>query len=547
MAWLTGWSYRKAITLSRASGLVENYQMPTYVGLSASSLQNDSNTKVSLLMDGADASTTFTDDAVGGTHTWTASGNAQIDTSDRRFGSGSGLFDGNGDFIWTPDSDDFDFGTGDFTFEFWVKFNNVATYQTLFSQRADADNLIEMFFYGASDDSIRFMAKSGATTITSFYTGARTQNTDRWNHIVVERYGDNPLIFINGVSQAVTEATAISGKTLPNIAANARIGGYAGGTYWMYGRLDTYRIHKGIAKYTANFTPPDAPDVDVHCENHAASDFDDIRFTTSDGTTLLDYWIEQTTGNGMATIWVEYDSIGTTDTTFYMYYGKADASAVSNGANTFIAFDDFERGVDTDEVGGIWTEVGGTIEISTVQKFGGTRAMRLKGASGVAPQGRCNVTASDNIGIRFRFYKETNETPYMSHSDGTNRLYVGFPTNNYFNVYNGASWVNQGIGTIAAAWMLIEFNGFVWASATADCYRDSTPKDNVDISYADATHTNQFYFTSDGTVNVDGWVDNFIVRHFRPVEPEWGSWGAEEGEPAGGGPSEMFMVVVMSI
>jgi hypothetical protein len=94
---------------------------------------------------------------------------------------------------------------------------------------------------------------------------------------------------------------------------------------------------------------------DVHCVGHCLSTFDDLRFTTSDGTTLLDYWIESLTGttpNQLATIWVEYDLIGTGDTTFYMYYGNASATAVSNGPNTFIFFDDFLGGsLDTDK----WT------------------------------------------------------------------------------------------------------------------------------------------------------------------------------------------------
>src|SRR3972149_2260668 len=77
---------------------------------------------------------------------------------------------------------------------------------------------------------------------------------------------------------------------------------------------------------------------DVDCNSHVLSTFYDLRFTASDGQTLLDYWIESITGatpNQLATVWIEFDSIGTGDTTFYMYYGKADASAVSSEANTF--------------------------------------------------------------------------------------------------------------------------------------------------------------------------------------------------------------------
>jgi len=87
---------------------------------------------------------------------------------------------------------------------------------------------------------------------------------------------------------------------------------------------------------------------DVDCNGHVQADFDDLRFTTSDKTTLLDYWIESITGttpNQLATVWIKFDSIGTGATTFYMYYGKADAPAASSGADTFLFFEDFSGGL----------------------------------------------------------------------------------------------------------------------------------------------------------------------------------------------------------
>ena len=60
----------------------------------------------------------------------------------------------------------------------------------------------------------------------------------------------------------------------------------------------------------------------IDCSGLCASDFRDIRFTTIDGTTLLDYWIESVTGttpNQIATIWVEVDYISFNPTMFYMY------------------------------------------------------------------------------------------------------------------------------------------------------------------------------------------------------------------------------------
>lgn len=73
----------------------------------------------------------------------------------------------------------------------------------------------------------------------------------------------------------------------------------------------------------------------VHCAGHLAySDYRDLRFTASDGTTLCDYWIESLSGstpNQVATVWIKVPSIAAhpNNTTIYMYYGNSGASAGS--------------------------------------------------------------------------------------------------------------------------------------------------------------------------------------------------------------------------
>lgn len=70
-------------------------------------------------------------------------------------------------------------------------------------------------------------------------------------------------------------------------------------------------------------------------------DFDDIRFTDTNGTTLLDYWLESKSDSSTATFWVEVPTItGSSNKNIYVYYGNADATNASNGENTFLFFDD---------------------------------------------------------------------------------------------------------------------------------------------------------------------------------------------------------------
>ena len=81
----------------------------------------------------------------------------------------------------------------------------------------------------------------------------------------------------------------------------------------------------------------------VDYDGDMQSDFDDLRFTDSSGTTSISYYIESTIASASSTVWVEIPSLPASDDTYiYMYYGNAGASSGSDGSNTFAFFDDFE-------------------------------------------------------------------------------------------------------------------------------------------------------------------------------------------------------------
>ncbi|MBU5537544.1 MAG: DUF2341 domain-containing protein [Candidatus Aenigmarchaeota archaeon] len=72
------------------------------------------------------------------------------------------------------------------------------------------------------------------------------------------------------------------------------------------------------------------------------SDCGDIRFTDSDGSTQLSYWLESGCNTASTKIWVKVPSIPANSAKIiYLYYGDPLAPSASNGDNTFIFFDDF--------------------------------------------------------------------------------------------------------------------------------------------------------------------------------------------------------------
>ena len=219
----------------------------------------DSYVKLMLHCDGDDASATFTDE-IG--KTVTRQGTAQIDTAQYKFGGASGLFDGDSDYLTTPDHADWNFGTGDFTIDFWVRFASVGYTQTFFHQWDDASNFIRLLF-DTSSEVIEFASITGGTTdIDVNFAWEPSINT--WYHIAFVRNGTgatNWNCYVDGV--ALGNRTLDAGGydcTLPNLASVLYIGVRVetGPTYTNYlnGWLDEYRVSKGIARWTANFTPP---------------------------------------------------------------------------------------------------------------------------------------------------------------------------------------------------------------------------------------------------------------------------------------------------
>lgn len=80
----------------------------------------------------------------------------------------------------------------------------------------------------------------------------------------------------------------------------------------------------------------------VYASNHCQTDFDDVRFTTSNGETKLDYWLEKKVDSSYAIFWIEVtDDLSSYNKTIYIYYGNNSAISISNGWDTFLFFDNF--------------------------------------------------------------------------------------------------------------------------------------------------------------------------------------------------------------
>ena len=81
---------------------------------------------------------------------------------------------------------------------------------------------------------------------------------------------------------------------------------------------------------------------EVYLNGHSKTDFSDIRFTASDGQSLLSYWIEEKADGDYAIVWVRISAnLTSSPAILFVYYGNLGAASASNGKDTWIYYEDF--------------------------------------------------------------------------------------------------------------------------------------------------------------------------------------------------------------
>jgi hypothetical protein len=216
--------------------------------------------KVLLHFDGADGSTTIIDSNRGGSaHSWTANGNAQIDTAQSKF-SGALLCDGIGDWVDANDSADFTLGSNDFTIDFWFSVNEAGgSFMRLAGQVDNTDaNTLSAWSVLRLNTNVMF-AQVFVAGVALAIAGT-TQFTDVLNvgfhHLAFVRTGSTLKMFIDGVQEGGDVAIAGS---VNDSAAQIRVGACGANSDPWQGWIDEFRLRVGTAAWTANFTPPVAP------------------------------------------------------------------------------------------------------------------------------------------------------------------------------------------------------------------------------------------------------------------------------------------------
>jgi hypothetical protein len=202
------------------------------------------NVSLLLSMNGANSGTSFVDSSLS-TKAVTANGNAVTSTTQYKWGVSSAYFDGTGDYLSIPSDASVNFGTGDFTVEAWVYFLGTGDYGLL---GGSTNGTFDFVFIG---NEIRL----GRINVAYDYSVPWTRVTNSWVHVAWARQSGSLKIFVNGVLTGTPQNNTIS-YSAPGVAYAVGASKPDSGNRWFNGYVDDFRITKGIARYTANFTPP---------------------------------------------------------------------------------------------------------------------------------------------------------------------------------------------------------------------------------------------------------------------------------------------------
>jgi hypothetical protein len=190
-----------------------------------------------------------------------------IETVIKKYGDGSARFrhigTGWDTFIQFDDSDDWDFGAGDFTIGGWFYVDvlpAVGTYYILCSQCVNANN---RYFFAIYNNvgvyELRFFAISGGVVLAST-TATIAIVANNWYHMEAARNGAGFFFALDGIS-LVVGGVLPGASILPNLATVFRIGqqNLVGSQYWFNGYMDDLEIAKGICRHIGDFIPPAGP------------------------------------------------------------------------------------------------------------------------------------------------------------------------------------------------------------------------------------------------------------------------------------------------
>jgi len=264
----------------------------------------------------------------------------------------------------------------------------------------------------------------------------------------------------------------------------------------------------------------------VYLNGYCRTDFGDVRFTKNDGISLLSYYIIEKVDSQYAIFWIKVPYIPPAPdfTTIFVYYGKEDATDVSNGQDTFVWFDHF----DTDKSSEyrdfdllVNTQKSCAYFDNTISHYQWADIILGVNIQNFSIEVRFKQSILGRVAIGYR-YINANNLWLFSH----NNINLG---PEWCKIVSGRWTVINDIDQVVYTneWYLLKVNVFNTS------HKVSWEGKNASITWS----------TKDDDLNTDGdiaieinhykklgvtWIDYIIVCKYSEPEPIHGAWGSEE-------------------
>ena len=141
-------------------------------------------------------------------------------------------FDGKGDFVNLSNDSDFNFGTGEFAVEFWMKTTDTSD-NSLIDKSISESPFSGWYFYFRGAGDIDFFANNDANTLD----GKIKTNDGNWHHITATRRGTTSYLYVD----AVLDVSAAHSSN-DNTAAALLIGTQRSSALFFNGTMDEVAI-----------------------------------------------------------------------------------------------------------------------------------------------------------------------------------------------------------------------------------------------------------------------------------------------------------------
>jgi hypothetical protein len=174
---------------------------------------------------------------------------------------GSSYFDGTGDYLSAASNSAFNFGSNNFTVEFWIQTSQTTSLATLINREWGSSPFTggwTIQLNGASSTAMTIFWANFSTSNAFMVASTTSYRDNAWHHVAWVRNGSSFVLYLDGVSVATaTNSTAFSANANQLTIANDQTFGTGARAY--NGLISNVRIVNGTAVYTAAFTPPTAP------------------------------------------------------------------------------------------------------------------------------------------------------------------------------------------------------------------------------------------------------------------------------------------------